>query len=96
MKNEIRRTVDKILKVDAHAREDDNYLILCVVEELAPDIAKMRFSTVMMNLKRRRISLESITRERRKFFEKNPQLNPKNVDKARRSLEKEYIEEYAK
>ena len=43
MKNEIRRTVDKILKVDAHAREDDNYLILCVVEELAPDIAKMRF-----------------------------------------------------
>ena len=56
----------------------------------------MRFSTVMMNLKRRRISLESITRARRKFFEKNPQLNPKNVDKARRSLEKEYIEEYAK
>lgn len=96
MKNEIRKTVDEILKEDTRAREDDNYLILRVIEKLEPEVAVMRFSTAMLEMKRRKVSLEGITRARRKFFERNPQLNPKNVDRVRRSLEKEYIEEYVK
>lgn len=96
MKSEIRKTVDKVLKEDTRAREDDNYLILRVIEKLEPELAIMRFSTAMLEMKRRKISLEGITRARRKFFERNPQLNPKNVDRARKSMEKEYIEEYVK
>lgn len=96
MKNEIRKTVDEILKEDTRAREDDNYLILRVIEKLEPEVAVMRFSTAILELNWRKISFESITRARRKFFERNPQLNPKNVDRARRSLGKEYIEEYAR
>ena len=48
----------------------------------------------MENLKNRKISLESITRARRKFFEEYPQYRVKDVEKARRSKEKEYLEEY--
>ena len=96
MKSEIRKTVDEILKEDTRAREDDNYLILRVIEKLEPEVAVMRFSTAMLEMKRRKVSLEGITRARRKFFERNPQLNPKNVDRARRSLQKEYIKEYVK
>lgn len=96
MKGEVKNTVCKILKEDPHSREDDNYLILRVIEKLEPDLARMNFKTVMLNLKDKRISLAYITRARRKFFEKNPQYNPKNMDKARKSLEKEYIKEYVK
>lgn len=94
MKNEIRKVTYKILKEDIRAREDDNYLILRVIEKLEPELAKRNFPTVMENLKDKRISLESITRARRKFFEEYPQLRVKNVDNARRNLEKEYIKEY--
>ena len=94
MKNEIRKITYKILKEDTKARIDDNYLILKVIERLEPELAKKNFTTVMENLKDKRISLESITRARRKFFEEYPQLKVKNVDNARRNLEKEYIKEY--
>lgn len=94
MKNEIRKVTYKILKEDTKTRIDDNYLILKVIEKLEPELAKKNFTTVMENLKDKRISLESITRARRKFFEEYPQLRVKNVDNARRNLEKEYIKEY--
>ena len=94
MKSEIRKATCKVLKEDIKAREDDNYLILKVIEKLEPELAKKSFITVMENLKNRKISLESITRARRKFFEEYPQYRVKNVEKARRSKEKEYLEEY--
>lgn len=94
MKNEIKKMTYKILKEDMRAREDDNYLILRVIEKLEPDLAITRFSTALLELKWRKISFESITRARRKFFEEYPQLRVKNVDNARRNLEKEYIKEY--
>ena len=94
MKNEIKKMTYKILKEDMRAREDDNYLILRVIEKLEPDLAITRFSTALLELKWRKISFESITRARRKFFEEYPQFKVKNVDKVRRNLEKEYIKEY--
>ena len=94
MKNEIRKVTYKILKEDIRAREDDNYLILRVIEKLEPDLAITRFSTALLELKWRKISFESITRARRKFFEEYPQYRVKNVDNIRKNLEKEYIKEY--
>ena len=96
MKGEVKNIVCKIIKEEPYSREDDNYLILRVIEKLEPDLARMNFKTVMLNLKDKRISLAYITRARRKFFEKNPQFNPKNVDKARKVLEKDYIKEYGR
>ena len=96
MNRNIKKTVYKILQEDSYAREDDNYLILRVVQELEPTIAGTAFSNVMQQLKFRGISFEGITRARRKFFEENPQLKVENVEKARREEEENYYLEYSK
>lgn len=96
MNRNIKKTVYKILQEDSYAREDDNYLILRVVQELEPAIAGTAFSNVMQQLKFRGISFEGITRARRKFFEENPQLKVENVEKARREEEEEYYLEYSR
>ena len=96
MNRNIKKTVYKILQEDSYAREDDNYLILRVVQELEPAIAGTAFSNVMQQLKFRGISFEGITRARRKFFEENPQLKVENVEKARREKEEEYYLEYSR
>ena len=71
----IRKTVYKILDEDEKAREDDNYLILKVVQELEPELAGTTFAHVMLNLKYRKISLESITRARRRWAETRKDLH---------------------
>lgn len=95
-KREIKKTVYKILQNDEFAREDDNYLILRVVQELEPSIAGTAFSNVMQQLSFRGISLEGITRSRRKFFEEYPSLKIEKAEKARREKEEEYFLEYSK
>lgn len=95
-KREIKKTVYKILQNDEFAREDDNYLILRVVQELEPSIAGTAFSNVMQQLSFRGISLEGITRSRRKFWEEYPELKVEKAEKARREKEEEYREEYSK
>lgn len=95
-KREIKKTVYKILQNDEFAREDDNYLILRVVQELEPAIAGTAFSNVMQQLSFRGISLEGITRSRRKFFEEYPSLKIEKAEKARREKEEEYYLEYSK
>ncbi len=95
-KREIKKTVYKILQNDEFAREDDNYLILRVVQELEPSIAGTAFSNVMQQLSFRGISLEGITRSRRKFFEEYPSLKIEKAEKARREKEEEYYLEYSK
>ena len=96
MNNLIRKTVNKILDENEQAREDDNYLILKVVQELEPDLAGTTFAHVMLNLKYRKISLESITRARRKWAETHKDLLNANVEDARRKEEENYFAEYAK
>lgn len=95
-KREIKKTVYKILQNDEFAREDDNYLILRVVQELEPAIAGSAFSNVMQQLSFRGISLEGITRARRKFFEEYSELKVEKAEKARREKEEEYYLEYSK
>lgn len=95
-KREIKKTVYKILQNDEFARKDDNYLILRVVQELEPAIAGSAFSNVMQQLSFRGISLEGITRARRKFFEEYPELKVEKAEKARREKEEEYYLEYSK
>lgn len=95
MKRPIKRTVYKILQQDKYARQDDNYLIMRVVQELEPEIAGTTFVNVMNQLQFNGISLEGITRARRKFFEENPELKVEKTEIARREKEQEYYLEYA-
>lgn len=95
MRRQIKKTVYKVLQEDMYARQDDNYLIMRVVQELEPNLAGTSFSYVMRNLNYKGISLEGITRARRKFFEENPQLKIEKVEEARRRKEEEYFLEYA-
>lgn len=94
MNKGIKNIVYKILKEDELSREDDNYLIFKVVQELSPELAGMNFASVMFNLKFKRISMESITRCRRKFFKEYPELKNKEAEEARRREEENYIIEY--
>ncbi len=96
MKRQIKNTVYKILKEDIYARQNDNYLIMKVVQELEPSLAGTSFVNVMQNLQFKGISLEGITRARRKFFEERPDLKIESTEKARRQEEENYFMEYSR
>lgn len=95
MNRNIKKTVYKILQEDSYAREDDWYLIQQVLMELLPCNSGTAFGQVLQGMKVKGISFEAITRQRRKFLEKNPQLKVEDVEKARREEEEEYILEYS-
>ena len=94
MNKNIKKTVYKILREDKLAREDDWYLIQQTLIELLPCNAGTAFGQVLQGMKVQGISFEAITRQRRKFFEENPQLKVENVEKARREEEQKYYLEY--
>ena len=96
MNKSVKKSVYKILDEDKKAREDDNYLIFKVVQELEPDLAGTTFANVMFNLGYKKISLESITRARRKWAEIHRDLLNSNVEDARRKEEENYFVEYSK
>ena len=86
------KVVEEILEKEELARKDDCILILCVVQELAPELAGSTFEYVMFNAKSRGISFESITRCRRKIQRKRPELADKETELARQKEQLEYME----
>ena len=90
MNKNIRPTVYRILKEDSYARSNDNYLIVRVAQELEPMLAGNRF----IDLRFSKLSMESITRARRKFLQENPDLKPKKVTRIREKEEEKYFLEY--
>lgn len=93
-RKEIKRIVSQILDSDEYARQDDNYLILRVVQELEPELAGTTFVNVMQRLSYKGVSCESITRARREWASRNPELKVDKVERARRHKEEEYYLEY--
>lgn len=85
-----------VLEEDELARKDDCYLIMRVVEILEPHLSATAFTTVIQNLKYKGISFESITRARRSYMSKHPELKDGKTEKARREKEQEYHDEYAR
>lgn len=96
MRRDVANKVKEILQTEPYSRENDGYLIRRVIEELEPNLYNKGFETTMDNLQFKGISIESITRARRKFFEENPELKVKKSEKARREKEQEYYLEYSK
>ena len=95
MRRDVANKVREILQKEPYSRENDGYLIRRVIEELEPNLYKNSFKTIMDNLQFSGISIESITRARRKFFEDNPELKIDKAEKARREKEQEYYWEYS-
>ena len=94
MNKNIKKTVYKILKEDEYAREDDWYLIQQVLMQMLNCNYGTAFGQVLQGMKVQGISFEAITKQRRNFFEENPQLKVENVEKARREEEENYYLEY--
>lgn len=95
MRKDVGKTTRKVLLEEPYSRENDGYLMRRVIEILEPDLYKKDFETIMDNLQFYKISLEGITRARRKFFEENPNLKVEKTEIARREKEQEYYLEYA-
>ena len=89
-RKEIKRIVSQILDSDGYARQDDNYLILRVIQEVEPELAGTTFVNVMQRLSFKGISCESITRARREWASRNPELKVDKAERARRQKKEEY------
>lgn len=96
MRRDVANKVREILQTEPYSRENDGYLIRRVIEELEPNLYNKGFEATMDNLQFKGISMESITRARRKICEENPELKVAKTEKARREKEQEYYLEYSK
>ena len=99
MNKQIRVVVKELLEKDIETRNNDDYLLLRVVQELRPDIAETTFANVMLNLKNcskdKQITFEGVTRARRKVQEQYPELRDSRSEAARRIEEENYFTEYS-
>lgn len=96
MRKDVAKKAREILEKEPYSRINDGYLIRRVVEELEPELYKKDFKRVMDNIQFTGISVESITRARRGFFTKYPELKVEKTEKARRLEEEKYYMEYSK
>lgn len=94
MNKNTKKVVYKILERDELARKDDWYLVQQTLIEMLPCNQGTAFGRVLQGMKYKGISFESITRHRRKFLEKHPELKDNETEQARREEEENYILEY--
>ena len=94
MRRDVANKAREILAKEPYSRINDGYLIRRVVEELEPELYKKDFRNIMDNIQFTGISIESITRVRRNFLEKNPELKEEKTERARRLEEEKYFMEY--
>ena len=94
MRRDVAKKAREILAKEPYSRINDGYLIRSVIEELEPELYKKDFKRVMDNIQFTGISVESITRARRKFLEENPELKVEKTENARRIEEEKYFMEY--
>ena len=89
----IEQVVEKVLEIRKDSRENDDILYLCTCEYFHRGISSM---TLRDFLKTRCLTdcpnFESVTRARRKVFEKRPELKPEKITKIREDMEEVYID----
>lgn len=89
----IEAVVENVLVSNAATRSNDDILHVNVCEYFCPGSSKLTRDEFAKN----RVALgcppfESVTRARRKIFEKHPELKPKGVTEARESERQVYVE----
>ena len=94
--NVIEKIVLQVLEESPTARQDDYILMLKVCEKVNPEALNLPFRVVMKHHHFNMPNWESVTRCRRRIFEKRPDLEPPvSTRRKRRKAEEEY-REYAK
>lgn len=88
----IEEVVEMVLRQHKDTRSDDFILIYRVFKEINENvIVRLPFFEVMLNHKEYKLpAIASIMRARRKVYEKYPYLNPKKMQKLRKTQEAKY------
>ena len=87
----VEEVVEQILRQDKYSRNNDIYLILKYITKVYPYEVGKRFEEAMTNVSKKGLSVESITRARRKIQNKYPELKNDKVANFRDKKQKEYI-----
>jgi hypothetical protein len=89
--NSIEKIIKKILVKFPDSREDDFILYCYTCREMTPITSKSEFYDAMIPHKNYGLpTFETVTRARRKIFEKCPELKPENITKSRKKRENEF------
>lgn len=89
----IETVVEKILEIRKDARENDDVLYVYVCEYFNRGISSMSCKDFFFSRRSMQCpNFASVTRARRKVFERRPELKPKKVTEARKAMEEVYIE----
>ena len=95
MNRKTKKIVFEILDKDKYARENDLYLIFNVLNRLIGIDKRTAIVDVLSGMKVKGISFESITRSRRYWLEKHPDIKEKiKATKKRKKEEREYKSEF--
>ena len=89
----VESVVEKILEMHVDARSNDDILYLYVCEEFYSGASSMTCNDFACA---RNIigcpSYESVSRARRKIFEKRPELKPEKITQLRKDMEEVYVD----
>ena len=89
----IEDVIEKILDAKTEARENDDVLYLYVCEYFDRGVSSKSLGEFLHTRNKTSCpNFESVTRTRRKVFEKRPELKPENATKARRNMESVFID----
>lgn len=95
MNKKTKKIVYNVLELDEYARENDLYLIFNVLNRMIGIDKSTSIVKVLNGMKVNGISFESITRHRRKWLEKHPEIKEKlKATKKREQEEENYYLEY--
>lgn len=97
MNRKTKNIVFEILDKDEYARENDLYLIFNVLNRMIGIDKRTAIVDVLSGMEVQGISFESITRHRRKWLEKHPDIKEKlKATEKRAEEEQEYYLEYSR
>lgn len=89
----IEYVVEKVLDIRKDARENDDILYLCVCEYFHRGISSVTLKDFLKTRNETSCpNFASVTRARRKVFEKRPELKPEKITKIRKDMEDVYID----
>ena len=89
----IEDVVEKILDLREDARESDDVLYLCVCEYFCRGISSTTLKEFLKNRNETSCpNFASVTRARRKVFEKRPELKPEKITKLREDMVDVYMD----
>ena len=89
----IEYVVEKVLEANKDARENNDMLYMYVCEYFDENASLRTFKDFLMTRNKTACpAYESVTRARRKVFEKRPELKPEKITKLREQMEDVYVE----